>query len=177
MLQLGDNGAQTAPLESVISDPTSDENHNQGSSLKVEGSIGDEASGALNEKWLERKRQRLVLERLRAWHRQKQDRYKSLLNFLSQTLRFSRQMLLPHNDELLALANHYFPPMDRREVTIYELEPARERLGSWKHRCSSLLYLPQCETIHPTFNNIFANSADFSEVFDPKPNSVLLRWM
>lgn len=151
MLQSVDDGAHTVPLESVISDPRSDEDLFRASSPKVEGSIGDEVSGTLNEKWLEGKRQRLVLERLRAWHRQQQDRYQSLLNFLSQTLGFSRRMLLPHNDELLALANHYFPPMDGREVTIYDLEPAKERLGSWKRGRSTLMHLPQRESIRPNY--------------------------
>ncbi|KAL9612418.1 MAG: hypothetical protein Q9167_002966 [Letrouitia subvulpina] len=60
-------------------------------------------------------------------------------------------MPLPSNEELLTLVNHFFPPMDRREVTIYDLEPVEGRWGSWKRGRSSLMRLPLRETIRPNF--------------------------
>ena len=64
-------------------------------------------------------KQRAVLKRLKAWHRWEQDRQRSLVDYLLRTSpAIVPRPAIPSDEELLGLAEYYFPLREELVVTV-----------------------------------------------------------
>ena len=89
--------------------------------------------------------QRAVLKRLKAWHRWEQDKSRSLVDYLLCTSpTFIPRPALPSDEELLSLAQYYFPLRDDLEATVCDFKEVQDGFCRMEPHVSTLKYLDQC---------------------------------
>ncbi|MCJ1460254.1 hypothetical protein MMC28_010633 [Mycoblastus sanguinarius] len=88
--------------------------------------------------------QRAVLQRLKAWHQWEQDSHRSLVDTLLRTPpAFIPRPSLPTEEELLSLAEYYFPLRDDLEVTVCDFDAPTDGFCGIKRYNSRLGSLEQ----------------------------------
>ena len=120
--------------------------------------------------------QRAVLKRLKAWHKWEQDRQRSLVDCL---LRSSPAIIprpaLPSDEELLSLAQYYFPLRDDLEVTVCDYHRLGDGPCIAEPHVTTLKYLDQC-TYSSQFKGIRRHPEGVEwDVCDSTSRSLLLR--
>ncbi len=89
--------------------------------------------------------QRAVLKRLKAWHRWEQDKQRSFADYLLRTSpAIVPRPSLPTDEELLSLAQYYFPLRDDLEVTVCDFESQIEGFHPKSIHGTTLKYLDEC---------------------------------